>query len=91
MKSIFVEKIEKGIYKHDFSEINKCKGTVMLEVKPLNSRDKLILNGRKDDLITQENPFKIETSFPIVNGILTFEPYESSANMKTIVRMLLVK
>jgi len=91
MQSFFTERLETGIFTIDFEKENKCKGTVMVEVQPLKSDEKLILNSNQNEVITRQNPFKIETSFPIVHGELTFKPYESHAKMKTVVRFLFVK
>ncbi|TDQ22752.1 hypothetical protein [Tenacibaculum caenipelagi] len=91
MQSLFQELQKTGMFTLDLSDINKCKGIVFLEVKPSKPTDKLVLNGNTDELITLDRPFKVETSFPIVNGLLTFKPFESDAKMKSIVRMLLVK
>lgn len=91
-QSIYTVRSEKGAFKFDFSKENPCKGILMLEVTPLKSTDKLILNGDSENLITRQNPFKIECSYPIVGGkVLHFTPQNGSKMQFSIVNFLQVK
>lgn len=90
MKSLFKEEIKKGSFTIDFSKINKCKGVLFLQIKPVKSNETLVLNSGSDETFTQQNPFVLESHHPMVGGsLLTFKP--QNPNAKSVVRMLLVE
>lgn len=91
MKSILKEETLTGEFYIDFSKINQCKGVLALEVKPVNRLDTLRLNNVSSDLISHKNPFILKVKHPLDNGILNFKPYKSSSEMKSVVRMVLLK
>ncbi|WP_233898134.1 hypothetical protein [Tenacibaculum piscium] len=92
METLLKEKIEIGSFEIDISELNGCKGVVFIEVKPIKNNDALRLNNIETDTITGENPYKLESAIPIINGHLRFAPTNNSdANMKSVVRYLLVQ
>lgn len=91
MKSLFKQEKKTGSFTIDFSKIEKCKGVLFIEVKPLKRLDTLILNGVESDFISHDNVFKLQCNAPMVSGILNFKPYNSDSNMQSVVRYLLVE
>lgn len=91
MESILTEKTYQGKFTIDFSKINQCKGVLSIEVKPKKRLDTLVLNNVPSDTISHKSPFKLEAKYPLTNGELTFNPYKSSNDMKSVVRMVLLK
>lgn len=92
VKTLFKEELKTGAFTIDFSKINECKGLVYIEVKPLKYDQTLILNNSESDLINSSTPFKLRSEHPIVNGLLTFEPFrDNPKKMKSVVRMLLIE
>lgn len=89
---LFKEEKKEGAFTVDFSKINRCKGLVYLEVKPVERVETLILNNKPVDLISGKKPFILEANIPITSGELVFEPFKDSPRkMVSIVRMLLIK
>ncbi len=87
----FLQKnIHTGSFTIDVSAINNCKGILSIEVKPINRHDTLILDNIESDLISYKTPFVLTSPLPITRGVLNFKPYNSDANMQSVVRMLLV-
>ncbi|MBE7671562.1 hypothetical protein [Tenacibaculum piscium] len=92
MATLLKEKKFTGSFEIDISELNGCKGIVFIEVKPIKNNDALLLNDIETDIITGRNPYVLNSTNPIVSGYLRFAPTNSSdANIKSLVRYLLVK
>lgn len=91
MKSLFKQEIKKGSFVIDFSKIEKCKGVLFIEVKPVKRLDTLILNNIESDFISHDNAFTLQCNAPMISGVLNFKPYNSDVNMASVVRYLLVE
>lgn len=89
-QSFYKEYTEAGAFVYDFSKVNKCFGTLFIEVKPVNPNGVLVLNGIEE--VTFENPFVLESpTFPIIRGELKFTPKDGNNTLKSIVRLILVE
>lgn len=87
----FLQKnIHTGSFTIDISTINNCKGVLSIKIIPANRHDTLILDNIESDLINYKTPFVLKSPIPITRGVLSFKPYNSDANMQSVVRMLLV-
>lgn len=89
MQSLFKEETYTGDFTIDFSKINKCKGVVYLEVKPITKNKTLRLNNFENDIISIKKPYKLESNHPIVNGVLSFKA--ADLKTKSVVRLLLIQ
>lgn len=91
LQTSFKEIIIFGDIELNLKEEVGCKGVLSIEVKPAKIFDTLKFNGSESDLISYKNPYILKSNHPITDGVFRFKPHNSDANMKSIIRLLIVK